>query len=952
MAAAATNSSPPSVSATSSNAAPLGAHASSGLNGRQKRHSSEWAGSSANTVTLPSAAAKPGSARSPAFSESQYPPLEYQQDGDGGLNSDDELIGNSPRKKIPQHRAYKSTDDSASGGSQQQEDDDTGPDNILVRRASSAPQFADSSYRKHRSGERAEYLWKRGKYLRWWKKRWFVLNGNTLSYFKDESGMQLGEVDVRNASVLLHTKSTKEHIFELKLRKRSILLKARDHPSRQQWVSLLRRKVNSQHDFDESNPVYSNDNMKMKGSPKHQPSKIPSALEIEGLLEVGGELRVRSVDEPLDDFHLAWFTYTSDRPLSSHADISEVSAAKYIDRATAEVYQVREEDVGKRIGCTCRTVLGNERISTVTEGRVADIDKNVVTARIFLEPHVHNRYCDRRIRVCTAPGRYREHTVLKAILRGPSELVSQYKIRWYRSDVVAYNVGNGPSQSGGGSEAIDKTTMRMYHVRPRPVSHLPPAPSDSEPAPSIQEIRDKLKLEYSVSRDLLPRYSQKYPLFRDDIGRYIAFDIVPVDRPEEKDDEFDGVVWPMWGDQSKLTFSREDSTQSLPRNDILYSSSTNTDETGRVCSFPVGPVEAGPPKAREIWLEGDQRVDGVLIGHWYYFGGVEGKTQVWWIKITPSGEASNLTEPTCVAPGYKSPRRYSKALKVLDEGQPSVVKLTEEEEGCLIKFKVHPVREDGDEGHTESSRPTIEIASKSSASMLTRHTDPEFYDTHLQAPKSEPRVPKPPPPCPATVRRASGNDAIVPRENVTDKRKPKPVPKPPQKEASKEQNDRENRGKRDSDVHSTCPPKPPVSQPPSKRNTMPPLVNSTTTTETIPLVVNASATDTMPPVTNSSATAAIPLVVNSSATADTASAATEVEENGPLIHLWEAKTAPEGDTYYYHIRRGDTTWERPADFDTAVVRLPKGWVAQKDGEDRTHFRNTETGAVQWSVPEK
>lgn len=93
---------------------------------------------------------------------------------------------------------------------------------IKFRRTSSAPEFSDGSYRKYRLGEFSEYLWKRGKYLRvrcyccccrqWlledclqqssyvvvrsqrWKKRWFVLNGRHLSYFKDENGMQLGEV--------------------------------------------------------------------------------------------------------------------------------------------------------------------------------------------------------------------------------------------------------------------------------------------------------------------------------------------------------------------------------------------------------------------------------------------------------------------------------------------------------------------------------------------------------------------------------------------------------------------------------------------------------------------------------------------------------------------------------------------------------------------------------------
>ncbi len=45
-----------------------------------------------------------------------------------------------------------------------------------------------------------------------------------------------------------------------------------------------------------------------------------------------------------------------------------------------------------------------------------------------------------------------------------------------------------------------------------------------------------------------------------------------------------------------------------------------------------------------------------------------------------------------------------------EDAHPRALRLTERERGCLIKYKVTPVRSDGDVGHGEASRPTAEIA--------------------------------------------------------------------------------------------------------------------------------------------------------------------------------------------------------------------------------------------------
>ena len=43
------------------------------------------------------------------------------------------------------------------------------------------------------------------------------------------------------------------------------------------------------------------------------------------------------------------------------------------------------------------------------------------------------------------------------------------------------------------------------------------------------------------------------------------------------------------------------------------------------------------------------------------------------------------------------------------DAHPRALRLTPQLRGCLIKFRLRPVRSDGNEGHVESSRPTQEV---------------------------------------------------------------------------------------------------------------------------------------------------------------------------------------------------------------------------------------------------
>ena len=138
---------------------------------------------------------------------------------------------------------------------------------------------------------------------------------------------------------------------------------------------------------------------------------------------------------------------------------------------------------------------------------------------------------------------------------------------------------------------------------------------------------------------------------------------------------------------------------------------------------PVGPVEAAPPKARELWTEGTPAVGAQLQGRCYYYGGREGASVVSWVAVDPEGETVVLKPPTPAPP--PPPQQPpgdgdgdgggAQQQLLLPDDHPRALRLTAAHAGCLIKFKLCPVRADGEAGHTESSRPTAEVAAAAAA---------------------------------------------------------------------------------------------------------------------------------------------------------------------------------------------------------------------------------------------
>lgn len=492
-------------------------------------------------------------------------------------------------------------------------------------------------------------------------------------------------------------------------------------------------------------------------------------LYLQGVPEVGSQLRLVPATGSLDDMSLAWFTYEGDGLPATGTVSPPLPGVTYIEGATGVAYTPTAADAGKRVGASARSALAKTGALVASAEPVAEVDTSVVSVRLAMAPHKHSRYCDRRVRVCTTEGRVREHEVVRAELRGPAADIAKFRVRWWRSDPVPSNVAGGPAEM---ADLLKGCHFRP--VTPRQVADLPPTPKDSEPAPDIQDVKAKLQSTPDMGWAQPPGGITEYPLFPEDLNCLVACDLVPVDDPPPSPTgpaAITGEPWPVWG------------TVGPPAG----SDSRHPAAGGRVCSMPLGPVEPCPPKAREIWIEGDERVGQVLWGRFWYFGGRMGPCRVWWVRIDEEGNTTDVTPPTPLPSPYTPRPSFADACQVApaEAGSPKIdpciLRLGPADAGCVFKFKVTPVREDGDEGHAESSRPSGPIAPPDAEPRPTRYTQaPELQAAPLQrrvttsrgksapAAPSRKRAPSAPPtkgggsPVPEPVAEEGGGGADVP----------------------------------------------------------------------------------------------------------------------------------------------------------------------------------------------
>ena len=440
-----------------------------------------------------------------------------------------------------------------------------------------------------------------------------------------------------------------------------------------------------------------------------EPSRrhLPHTVDVDGPPEVGAELRVRGAG-PIEGLCVAWFRLpgSPSTPLpSTSADVTAEAGFSLIPGAVAATYTVTSGDVGFRLGATVRPAVGSGGRWGLQASPVRLPAPEQPGLRLRLRPHVHTKYCDRRVRVCTAVGRYREGEVIEVLARGPAaddgggsggespRPAPGLVVHWYRSERLVGGGGGGAppgsarssvdsaeegsrrgSTDGGGGDARCIADLPFTRVDVRPVSDLPPAPPDSMPAPSIAVIKAALAPRAAPAQP--PRGGfQACPLFVEDVGCLVLAILLPEGAPPPP------IIRPA------------------------------APPAGVLVSVPVGPVEPAPPRARELWVEGTPAVGALLVGCTYYYGGLEGESVCSWVAIGEDGESREVKEPRpCPPPSAAPLPTGAEPIGSAADSHPRALRLTPQLRGCLIKFRLQPVRCDGNAGHVESSRPTVEVA--------------------------------------------------------------------------------------------------------------------------------------------------------------------------------------------------------------------------------------------------
>lgn len=684
------------------------------------------------------------------------------------------------------------------------------------------------------------YLTKRGTGWKTWHKRFFTLKGSKVSWFTKQGADLKGELNIQGARVV-RTNEQKKRGFEIVVfaPTRELHVVAESEREAEAWLAALTAAAGAGLATGSSASSSGADAVGGAGAAGKPDAAaiaaaiavLPQTVEVDGTAEVGCELRVRLANSRLlDSLCVAWFRYTGAERPPPLSDVSTHAATKVISGATGPSYTVTELDLGHRIGCIVRPVSAAASRWSLLWSPVRSASASPATwVHVSLLPHEHHKYCDRRVRVCTAAGMHREGNVLAASVRGRardaadgsssssssssgssgySGVPAGLKVVWYRSDVVeagqlgadgiaasvaddaadcadmglvlpdgcgygrsreaasaAAAAGSGSTRRVGGAAAASPrepasggSTARsdvdsigtavdgadddddddpaphagtvvhnprqsciwrhlpgtVYRrIRPRPLEAMPVPPPDHAPSPAAPEIQRQVATLSALRSTLIAAtagtagsgaaadgsggsssypHSPFYPLCRDDVGRSICAVLL-----EEAAAEPDVIV-PAASDAA-AALGAEASFTHVGGAAIAGLAAV---------SLPAGPIDAAPPKARETWIEGPQTVGSLLLGRCYYFGGYEGRSVVSWIKITEDGDTVEIKPP---APCPPLPAEADAGgAEVLGEAHPRVLRLTDAERGCLIKFKMQPVRSDGDEGHGEASRPTAEIA--------------------------------------------------------------------------------------------------------------------------------------------------------------------------------------------------------------------------------------------------
>jgi hypothetical protein len=100
------------------------------------------------------------------------------------------------------------------------------------------------------------YMTKQGGKIKTWKKRWFVLKGNFLHYFKTKKDKDVtGTIDVNQITLIKTQEDDKHFLFTVETPGRTYFFYPETADSRQQWIDILNQTKSKINGVNKKNDV-------------------------------------------------------------------------------------------------------------------------------------------------------------------------------------------------------------------------------------------------------------------------------------------------------------------------------------------------------------------------------------------------------------------------------------------------------------------------------------------------------------------------------------------------------------------------------------------------------------------------------------------------------------------------------------------------------------------------
>lgn len=324
--------------------------------------------------------------------------------------------------------------------------------------------------------------------------------------------------------------------------------------------------------------------------------------------------------------------------------------------------------------------------------------------------HSHTRYCDRTLRVCTAEGRLREGNgiVLDAsrvpalaaprAMHSVAELAAAgWTVSWFASVVDDSAEAEGEEIEAEGERFVP---IEQPHPPTAPLS--PPTAVSAVSAAPVPPDWLSFLSACGVPLDMPCLTPAAILAARAalDAGGSAAADVMPTFSSAGACAGGLGLFIECARDPWRLALSTE-----LVGRSLLCRVSRGAEAW---VSPAWGPVEPAPPRCREVWVEGEAVVGGVLTANAWYWGGRPGSCLFHWVRVSAEGERTTY-EPRSADLSTLPDTASTAAAGADGSGTPAdgrVMPVTAADVGCKFKVTAEPARIDGMVAERTSSRPS------------------------------------------------------------------------------------------------------------------------------------------------------------------------------------------------------------------------------------------------------